>query len=227
MTPLPDDSTNIDAIIRAWKYYRMLTDRLETLFAKERAANTSIFPSEPIPTNMDTSKRPRLNSVEIPSHTIPITAASLLPDNQHPTTIMDHTDEPLEESHDQDNNGLSLMIENQTNNVMGFPISRPQRQDQQSNFETNDFVSIMTGNTNVNESFMNTMDPNPIMMDEDHTLHHEPIQNVQHPDEPNDDVIWVLSSLPSIISIDIRINIKCSIKYKERQTLSNLFQSMW
>ena len=45
----------------------------------------------------------------------------------------------------------------------------------------------MTGNTNVNESFMNTMDPNPIMMDEDHTLHHEPIQNVQHPDESNDD----------------------------------------
>ena len=110
------------------------------------------------------------------------------------------------------------MLENQTNTVMGFPISRPQRQDQQSNFETNDFVSIMTGNTNVNESFMNTMDPNPIMMDEDHTLHHEPIQNVQHPDEPNDDVIWVLSSFSSIISIDIRINLKCSIKYKERKT---------
>lgn len=186
---LPEDPTNLDAIIRAWKYYRMLTDRLELLYAKERVGNPNIFPHTSNQREAETpSKRPRLDSTEMAAPSLlPHHDSSLLPEHHPTSTIIDHPEEPLEESRDQDNNGLSLMLENQSNSVIGFSMSRNQRTDQ-SNFDSSVYDSIISGNNNVNDTFI---DPNPIIIEDENTIHHDPIPAVPTNEENNEDVVWV------------------------------------
>lgn len=178
---LPEDSSNIDAIIRAWKYYRMLTDRLELQYAKERVSNSNIFPHTSNQREVEApSKRPRLDSAEM-------TAPSLLPHHDSSLLPEHHPEEPLEEPRDHDNNGLSLMLENQSNSVIGFSMPRNQRTDQ-SNFDSSVYDSIIAGNNNVNDTFI---DPNPIIIEEENTLHHDAIPAAPANEENNEDVVWV------------------------------------
>ena len=179
-TLLPDDSSNIDAVIRAWRYYRMLTDRLEAQFAKERLSTSQMYQA-PTQELESASKRPRLDSTELP-HALQMQDALL---QAHPTLLNDAHPPPAvmnqhEVQAEQENQGLTLMMENQPGPMIGFPI-RTQRNEQATNFSNAVYESIINGGNP--DTFI---DPNPIMIEEQ-PLHEELTTERNH----EDPVTWV------------------------------------